>query len=67
MTPIGKVDSDDELISEGSGDSAVAVANEDLIFEILTSATLWAVFSVEDSADDREEKALKAVKISKWP
>jgi hypothetical protein len=65
-TPIEKVDFDDEAISEGSGDSEVVVS-EILIFEILILAILWVVFLVADSADDREEKALKAEKTSKLP
>jgi len=64
-TPIERVDFDDEEISEGSDDSVVVVS-EILILEILTLVILWEVFLVVDSADDREEKALKAEKTSKW-
>ena len=64
MTPIGKADFDEEAISEGSDDS-VAEVSEILIFEILILATLWGVFLVVDSADDREEKTPKVEKTSK--
>ena len=68
-TPIGKEDFDDstEEISEVSEAKEDSVVSEDLISEILISVTLWAGFLVVDSADDREEKAPKAVKTSKWP
>jgi len=69
MIPIGREVFDDstEKISEGSEAKADSKVSEILIFEISISATLWAVFSAADSADDREEKAHKAVKTSKLP
>ena len=56
-----------ELILEGLEAKADSEVSEGLIFEILTSATLWAGFLAEDSADDLGEKAPRAEKTSKLP
>ena len=67
MMLIGKVDSVDlRVLSDEQVLDDLEVVSEDLIFEILISATLWAAFLVADSADDLGEKPHKGVKTSKW-
>ena len=62
--PIGRVDIRDLMVRDDLVD--FEVVNEELISEILILEILWGVFLVEDSADDREEKAPKDEKIFKW-
>ena len=64
MIAIEKVDliHQDSVDLEAKADSEVS---DELIFEILILATLWVVFLVADSADDLEEKALKAERTSR--
>jgi len=63
---IGKGDFRDLMVSEVFDDEDLddlVGVNEELISEILISVISCEEFLVEDSADDREEKALKEEKI----